>query len=79
MKQNLLGSQKYDLPVDVISLQLSMIMIESLIHLGTLSNTTIATLKIKYIYQATKLALPTKMLSCLSFPLNKYETLHVLT
>ena len=37
MKLNLLGSQKCDLPIDVVSLQLSVIMIESLIHLGTLS------------------------------------------
>ena len=37
MKQNLLGSQKYYLSVGVVSLQLYVIMIESLIHLGTLS------------------------------------------
>ena len=37
VKQNFLGSQKCYLSVGVVSLQLSMIMIESLIHLGTLS------------------------------------------
>ena len=37
MKQNLLGSQKWDLFVGVFRLQLSMIMIDSLIHLGELS------------------------------------------
>ena len=36
-------------------------------------------LKYEYIYQTTKLALPTKTLSCLSFPLNRYETFDVLT
>ena len=37
VKQNLLGSQKCYLAVGVVSLQLSMIMIDSLIHLGELS------------------------------------------
>ena len=37
VKQNLLGSQKCDLSVGVVSLQLAMIMIDSLIHLGKLS------------------------------------------
>ena len=36
-------------------------------------------LKQEYIYQATKLALPTKTLSYLLLPLNMYETLHVLS
>ena len=37
MKQNLLGSQKCYLSVGVVSLQLAVIMIDSLIHLGKLS------------------------------------------
>ena len=37
MKQNLLGSQKCDLSVGVVSLQLSLRMLGSLIHLGKLS------------------------------------------
>ena len=37
VKQNLLGSQKCYLSVGVVSLQFSMIMIDSLIHLGKLS------------------------------------------
>jgi hypothetical protein len=36
-------------------------------------------LKQEYIYQATKLAVPTKMLSYLLLPLNTYEALHVLS
>ena len=38
MKQNLLGSQKCYLSVGVVSLQLSMIIIDSLIHLGKFSS-----------------------------------------
>ena len=37
VKQNLLGSQKCYLSVGAVSLQLSVIMIDSLIHLGKLS------------------------------------------
>ena len=37
VKQNLVGSQKWDLSVGVFSLQLSVIMIDSLIHLESLA------------------------------------------
>ena len=37
VKQNLLGSQKCDLSVGVVGLQLSMLVMDSLIHLGKLS------------------------------------------
>ena len=36
-KQNLLGSQKCDLSIGVVSLQLSVILLDSLIHLGKLT------------------------------------------